>query len=122
VYLWTIANAVYMSLLGKRGFRELGELVVQRSHYAADRLAAIDGVEVRLSPSFFKEFVVDFEDTPVTAATVNEHLRDHDIFGGHVLTDEFPGLGDAALYCVTEVHTREDIDRLADAVAEVVAT
>ncbi|MWG33402.1 aminomethyl-transferring glycine dehydrogenase subunit GcvPA [Halomarina oriensis] len=120
VYLWTIANAVYMSLLGKHGFRELGELVVERSHYAAQRLSAIDGVEVRLSPSFFKEFVVDFEDAPVSASEVNDHLKAEGIFGGVLLGEEFPTLGDAALYCVTEVHTQADVDRLVDAVTEVV--
>jgi glycine dehydrogenase subunit 1 len=121
VYLWTIANAVYMSLLGRRGFRELGELVVERAHYAADRLSAIDGVETRFSPAFFKEFVVDFSDADATAAEVNGALRDRGIFGGQPLGDDFPELEDAALYCVTEVHTKDDIDRLADAVAEVVA-
>jgi glycine dehydrogenase subunit 1 len=120
VYLWTIANAVYMSLLGRRGFRELGELVVERSHYAADRLSHLDGVDVRLSSSFFKEFVVDFEGADATAAEVNERLREYDIFGGLTLADDFPELGDAALYCVTEVHTRDDIDRLVDAVSEVI--
>jgi glycine dehydrogenase subunit 1 len=120
VFLWTIANAVYMSLLGRRGFRELGELVVERSHYAADRLSEIDGVDVRLSSSFFKEFVVDFSDADATAAEVNERLRERGIFGGLPIGDEFPALGDPALYCVTEVHTREDLDRLADAVSEVV--
>ncbi|MUV56186.1 aminomethyl-transferring glycine dehydrogenase subunit GcvPA [Halogeometricum sp. CBA1124] len=120
VYLWTIANAVYMSLLGRRGFRELGELVVERSHYAADRLSRLDGVDVRLSSSFFKEFVVDFEGADATAAEVNERLREYDIFGGLTLADDFPELGDAALYCVTEIHTRDDIDRLVDAVSEVI--
>ena len=37
VYLWAIANAVYMSLLGPQGFRELGELIITQSHYAARR-------------------------------------------------------------------------------------
>ena len=35
VYLWAIANAVYMSLLGPKGFKELGELIISRAHYAA---------------------------------------------------------------------------------------
>ncbi len=113
-YLWSIAAAAYMSLLGPEGFRELGELIVQRSHYAAALLDELDGVRVRWPGGFFKEFVVDF-DRPV--AEVNRGLRAHGIFGGR----ELPELGNAALYCVTEVHTAGDIERLATALGEVTA-
>ena len=61
VYLWAVVNAVYMALLGPQGFRELGELILQRSHYAAQRLAAIPGVRVAFPSGFFKELVVSFE-------------------------------------------------------------
>jgi hypothetical protein len=43
--LWTIAAAVYMSLMGPEGFRELGDTILKRSHYAAGKLAAIPGVK-----------------------------------------------------------------------------
>jgi len=45
----------------------------------------------------------------------------HEIFGGKDLSDEFPELGESALYCVTEVHTLEEIDALVDALKEVTA-
>ena len=70
---------------------------------------------------FFKEFVVDFGGTGKTVAEVNRGLRERGIFGGKDLSRDFPELGQSALYCVTEVHTQADLDRLADAVAEVVA-
>jgi glycine dehydrogenase subunit 1 len=72
-------------------------------------------------PDFFKEFVVDFNETGRSVAEVNSALRERSIFGGGDLSRSFPALGQAALYCVTEVHTQQDIDRLADALAEVVA-
>lgn len=122
VFLYTIANAVYMSLMGPRGFEELGDLVVQRSHYAAERISEIDGIEVPLSEGFFKEFVVNFDGVEQSAAEVNEQLRGRGIFGGEPLDEEFPDLGDSALYCVTEVHTKEDVDELAAALEEVVFT
>ena len=50
---------------------------------------------------------------------INSALRERGIFGGKDLSDEFPELGQSALYCVTEIHTKDDIDRLADAVKEV---
>jgi glycine dehydrogenase subunit 1 len=122
VYLWAVVNAVYMSLMGPEGFRELGELIVQRAHYAAARLAEIPGVSIA-HPHFFKEFVVDLTDTGRTVADVNAALLERGIFGGARVA---PGAGESdgrerALYCVTEVHAQEDLDRLASALREVLA-
>jgi glycine dehydrogenase subunit 1 len=119
VYLWAIANAVYMSLLGPQGFAELGALVLQRSHYAARRLGELEGIAIRFPRGFFKEFVVSFDGAGLTVAEVNRQLRHHGIFGGIDLSHAFPELGQSALYCVTEVHAQEDIDALAAALAEV---
>ena len=47
VYMWAIAAAVYMSLLGPAGFRELGETILQRSHYAARELERVRGISVK---------------------------------------------------------------------------
>lgn len=121
VYLWAVANAVYMSLMGPEGFAEAGRLIIARSHYAARRLAEVGGVRVVFPEGFFKEFVVDFGGTGKTVAEVNRSLRDRGIFGGKDLSRDFPELGQSALYCVTEVHTQADLDRLVAAVAEVVA-
>lgn len=108
-----------MSLLGPRGFREVGDLIIQQAHYAADRLGKIDGLRILFPSGFFKEFVVDFSGTGKSVAAVNAALRDRGIFGGKDLTSEFPELGQCALYCVTEVHAKEDIDLLADRLREV---
>jgi glycine dehydrogenase subunit 1 len=120
VYLWAIANAVYMSLLGPQGFREVGELILAQSHKAAKRLAKIKGIAIRHPNGFFKEFVVDFTRTGKTVAAINKKLRREKIFGGNDLSRELPALGQCALYCVTEIHTDEDIDHLASAVERAV--
>lgn len=119
VYLWSVVNAVYMSLLGPAGFRELGELILMRTRYAATKIAEIPGVAVRWQ-GFFKEFVVDFNATGRTVSEINAALRAHGIFGGGDLSVSHPQLGQSALYCVTEVHTQSDLDRLVTALAEVV--
>jgi glycine dehydrogenase subunit 1 len=121
VYLWAIANAVYLSLLGPSGMREVGELIINRSHYAAARLAAIAGTRVLFTNAFFKEFVVNFDGTGKTVAGINAALRQRKIFGGKDLSQELPELGQSALYCVTEIHTQQDIDRLAGALQEVIS-
>lgn len=119
VYLWTVANAVYMSLLGPQGFEELGRTILANAHYAARRVAEVDGVSVRWPDGFFKEFVVDFSATGRTVAEINAGLRDHGVFGGKDLSVDFPDYGQSALYCVTEVHTAEDIELLTDALRKV---
>jgi glycine dehydrogenase subunit 1 len=119
VYLWAVVNAVYMSLLGPQGFAELGELILQRCHYAGRRLAEIDGVSIRY-PHAFKELVVDFNGTGKTVAEINAALLERGIFGGVDLSSDRPELGQSALYCVTEVHAQEDVDRLVSALQEVV--
>lgn len=115
-YLWAIAGAVYMSMMGPAGFRELGEVLVQRNHYAARMLSTIDGVQVKFPSGFFKEFVVNVDGTRRTIADLNRFLLEEGILGGQDLSASFPELGQSALYCVTELHSRGDIDRLADAV------
>jgi glycine dehydrogenase subunit 1 len=120
VYLWTAANAAYMALLGPDGFREVGETILHRSHAAARALSAVDGVDLPFGADrHFKEFVVTFRGR--TVAEVNDHLLSQGIFGGHDVGADHPDLGNAALYCVTEVHTDEDVQRLVAAVAEAVA-
>lgn len=120
--LWSITAAVYMALMGPEGFRELGEAIMQRSHYAAKLLSEIEGVEAPLfKSSYFEEFTVSFNETGKTVQSLNNLLLRHGIQGGKDLSKEFPELGQSALYCVTEVHSKEDIEKLAEALNEAVA-
>ena len=115
--LWGIAAGVYLALMGPQGMIDLGATIMQRSQYAAARMADIDGIRAPVfDASYFKEFVVDFNETGLTVGQINERLRDEGIFGGRDLSSDFPDLGQCALYSVTEIHTREDLDRLAKAV------
>jgi len=121
VHLWAQVCAAYMALLGPAGFAELGALVLSRSHYAAQRLQKLDGIRTLFGTGFFKEFVVNFDETGKSVAQIHRELRTRAIFGGKDLSVEFPELGQSALYCVTEVHAQADIDRLVDTLAEVIS-
>jgi glycine dehydrogenase subunit 1 len=120
--LWGITAGVYLALMGPNGMREIGEGILARARYAMLVLDDIQGVR---APAFdahhFKEFVVDLNGTGKTIADINRALLDKGIFGGKDLSLEFPELGQSALYCVTEVHTKDDIDRLAVTLEEVVS-
>jgi glycine dehydrogenase subunit 1 len=120
-YLWAIAGAVYMSLLGPQGFVEVGRLIVSQARYAAKLLGEVPGVRIVWPDTQFKEFVVNFDDTGKTVADINDGLRAKGIFGGKDISDEGLGVGQSALYCVTEVHTADDIKRLADTLKEVLS-
>ena len=118
VYLWTIAAAAYMSLLGPEGFREVGERIIQQAHYCASLLDNIDGIKVTPKKGIFKEFVVNFDETGKSVEQINQILLENEIFGGLDLSDSFPDLGQSALYCVTEIHTKADLTRLANVLTE----
>lgn len=120
-YLWAISGAVYMALMGPEGFREAGNLIIQQAHYAAQSLSALKGARVVFPSGFFKEFVVNFDEAAKSVQEINSALRERGIFGGKDLSREFPELGQSALFCVTECHTKADIDRLADALGEVLS-
>jgi glycine dehydrogenase subunit 1 len=119
--LWTIAAAVYMSLMGPKGFQEIGETIIQRAHYAIDALSDLPGVKVLFPENAFKEFVVNFDGAGKTVESLNKALMDYQIFGGIDLSGDFPELGKSALYCVTEIHSKEDIDKLATSLKEVIS-
>ena len=121
-YLWAIANAVYMALMGPEGFREIGELILCRARYAALQLGRLPGVKIRFAGASFKEFVVDFSATGRRVRDINRALLARKIFGGGDLSGDFPELGQSALYCVTEMHSQADIDRLASALEEALAS
>jgi glycine dehydrogenase subunit 1 len=116
--LWGITAGVYLSLMGPKGMKDLGQHILQKSQYAVKRLSEIEGVKApRFASAHFKEFVVDFNDTKKSVSQINRSLLKRGIFGGKDLSREFPDLGQYALYCVTEIHSQEDIDSLVDALA-----
>ncbi|MHC4253322.1 MAG: aminomethyl-transferring glycine dehydrogenase subunit GcvPA [Planctomycetota bacterium] len=120
--LWGITAGVYLALMGPRGMRELGEGIMQRAKYAMTWLNEIDGVTAPVYDApHFKEFVVRFDPALPSVAEINAQLLERGIFGGIELAEPFPTLGKGALYCVTEVHTKDDIDALVDALKEVIA-
>jgi len=117
--LWGITAGVYLSLMGPRGMQELGKVIMQKSQYAMKKLSEIKGIKAPLFDSpHFKEFIVDFNDTGMAVKDINIYLREHRIFGGKDLSREFPELGNCAMYCITEIHTKDDIDKLVQALSD----
>ena len=114
--LCAIAAAAYLSLLGPEGMKELGENIVRRSRYAMSKLSEIEGVKAPLFDScHFKEFTVNIDMKKTRIEDVHTKLLERGVQGGRIIKPDFPRYGESAVYCVTETHSQEDIDRMAAA-------
>ncbi len=114
--LLTLAAAVYLSLLGKNGFRQVAELCYHKAHYAAGRISKIKGYSLCFDAPFFHEFSVC---CPRPVAEINAHLLEHGFLGGYDLGQDYPALRDHMLLAVTEMNTKDEIDALVDVLEEV---
>jgi glycine dehydrogenase subunit 1 len=120
--LCAVASAVYMALLGPQGMRELGETIMQKANYAMHLLSEVKGINAPVFKSIhFKEFTVNFDEAKTNVDQVHKRLLHHGIHGGRDISKEFPELAQTALYCVTEIDSKDEIDRLAKALAEILA-
>ncbi len=119
--LCAVSSAVYMALLGPKGLRELGETIMYKTNYAMRSLSKIGGISTPVFKSaHFKEFTADFSNTGLSVDEVNEQLLQDRIHGGKDISKEFPELRDTALFCVTELHSKQEIDHLAESVSKIV--
>jgi glycine cleavage system P protein (glycine dehydrogenase) subunit 1 len=106
-----LAGMVHLAWLGKRGFVELGELLVRRTAYAREALATLDGVEVLHDAPVVREFALRI-DAPV--AQVLDRLAADGVGGGYPLGRDYPEYEDGLLVALTERRSRADIDRFAE--------
>ncbi len=107
--LLAVGATIFMATLGKQGMRELGELCLQKAHYAFRQITALPGFAAAFSSPFFDEFVIKM---PVSPAKLQQHFDQANIIGGYPLGKSYPGMDNCMLFCVTETHTKEDIDQL----------
>jgi glycine dehydrogenase subunit 1 len=113
-----LAATIHLAWLGREGFRELGELLVRRTAYARDRLAAVPGVELLHEAPVAREFALRL-DAPVDRML--ERCAERGIAAGYPLAREYPEYEDGLLVAITERRSREQIDDLADALGSAIA-
>jgi glycine dehydrogenase subunit 1 len=117
--LCALAFTAHLTLLGEKGLRQLASLNHARACEAADRLAAIPGVEL-VNDAFFNEFTLKL---PVEACPAVHAMVEKGVLGGVSLGRLYPGadaLRNGLVLAVTETVTDEDIDALEAALKEVV--
>ncbi len=114
-----LAGVIYLSWLGRAGIVELGELMLQRTAYAREKLQAIAGVSLLHDHPVVREFAVAL-DAPVER--VIARCREQEVNPGYPLGRDYPELRDGLLVAITERRTRRDIDRLAQVLEAAVAS
>jgi glycine dehydrogenase subunit 1 len=112
-----LAGVIYLSWLGKGGFRELGELLVRRTAYARQKLAAIDGVELLHEAPVVREFGLRI-DAPVEA--VLDRCAERGIGAGYALGSDYPEFADGLLVALTERRSKADVDKFAEVLEEAI--
>ncbi|MCS7006850.1 MAG: aminomethyl-transferring glycine dehydrogenase subunit GcvPA [Thermoleophilia bacterium] len=110
--LLALAGLATLAWLGPQGLREVGETCLALAHYARERLPLEPAFE---APSF-KE--VAFR-TPIPAREVVRRARERGVHPGYALGRDYEGMDDVLLVAFTEKRSREDVDRLAEVLAEV---
>ena len=108
--LVALMATIFLTIYGREGLRELALQNLAKARYASQQFSS-GGAEVLFSASpRFNEFVVKTTETP---EQVQAQLLEQKIIGGLPLARWYPELGNASLWCVTELNTREQIDKAA---------
>jgi len=113
--LVALMATIFLTVYGKEGIRELAEHNLAKAAYAADALAAQPGAKLLFHGApRFHEFVLQTAESP---SQWSQRLLDEKIVGGLDLGRWYPELGNATLWCATELVTRAQIDTAAKVLA-----
>jgi glycine cleavage system P protein (glycine dehydrogenase) subunit 1 len=113
--LVALMTTIFLTVYGKQGMRELALHNLAKAKYAADKLGAHGKLLFAQTPRFH-EFVLQTEEAP---SRMNARLMEKKVIGGLDLRKWYPELGNATLWCTTELTTKAQIDAAAAIVAEI---
>lgn len=116
VSLCALQAAIFMAVIGKNGLKEMAQLNLDKAEYAKQLLSKIKGVEVKRSAPTFNEFTVHL---PKDASQVVAAMMQKGFAAGFALGRYYPGMERYLLVAVTEKRTKEEIERYAKALQEV---
>ncbi|MGZ4833109.1 MAG: aminomethyl-transferring glycine dehydrogenase subunit GcvPA [Terriglobales bacterium] len=107
--LIALMATVFMTVYGREGLKELAVQNLAKTAYAVEQFSKSTQVLFQGAPRF-NEFVVQTADDP---KTLNDRMLDQKIIGGLPLKKFYPELGNASLWCCTELTRKTAIDRAA---------
>src|SRR5215470_7140926 len=105
---------IYMTVYGREGLKELAQQNLAKAAYAAGEFGRKAKVLFEGAPRF-NEFVVQTQEDP---HAINHRLLEKKVIGGCSLRKFYPELGNASLWCCTELNTKEQIDAAVQAVSQ----
>ncbi len=108
--LMMLAAAVYMSVMGKEGVKEVAEHCFQKARYLASKIKQIPGYSLLSDKPFFKEFLVK---PPAPSSKIIDEAEKEGVLPG-IDTSRFENCKDGLLVAVTEKRTKEEIDKLVE--------
>ncbi|CQR58565.1 aminomethyl-transferring glycine dehydrogenase subunit GcvPA [Paenibacillus riograndensis] len=108
--LLALCASVYLSVMGKEGMREVGELNIRKSHYAAGKLGELAGAALAFTAPFFNEFVLKLPEG-ASVSGINAKLLKQGYLGGYDLGRDYPELAGHMLVAVTEKRSKTEIDQ-----------
>ncbi|MBM4055265.1 MAG: aminomethyl-transferring glycine dehydrogenase subunit GcvPA [Planctomycetes bacterium] len=109
--LLALRACIYLCALGKKGIAEIGNLNIQKSHYAYESLCNLDIFTPVFHRPFFNEFVLKTKNG-VSVDAIIKHMQQKGINCGIDISHYYTELKNCMLLCVTETKTKESIDRL----------
>lgn len=107
--LGTLYASIYLSLIGPKGLKEIGELNISKSHYLLKRLEKTGHFMRTFAGEFFNEFVVK---TDLDVKKMEKTLFKNGIIGPFDLSKINDKMKDHLLFCATESNTSEEIEKL----------
>jgi glycine dehydrogenase subunit 1 len=114
--LMALAATIYLTVLGKQGFRQVAELCYHKAHYAANLINQIPGFSIWSPAPFFHEVAIE---CPIPARIITERLLEFGLLGGYPVSNDLPGLDNILLLAVTELNQKSEIEFLVEKLAEV---
>ena len=113
--LVALMATIFLTVYGKEGIRELAEHNLAKAHYAATEMSAVSGTKLLFNGApRFHEFVLQTAESPVIW---QKRMLENKIVGGVGLGRWYPELGNATLWCATEIITKQQIDQAAAVMA-----
>ncbi len=111
----TIGAAIYLSLVGRDGLKQIAQYCFNNTLYLYQRLKEVRGVNILFAPRLFNEFVWEVEN----ALGVYNELYKKGIVAGYCLADAFSQYKNSILSCCTEKKSKADIDNFVNTLGQI---
>lgn len=111
--LCALGVTVYLALLGPQGLKEVATASIKHAHYFKRELEKLGGYRLVYQQPSFHEILVGLPEG-LSAQQLNRHLESKNLIGGYPVSQhpQFAGLGEAVLFCFTEINNKASIDSL----------